>query len=177
MQTGENITIVPADIHTVAGMSDGGFGMAPLISGVAFLKTGYNTSTQVIVWQQNSKEEIVAYKDSIFDGSKFIRPKPITFQSLDDEFTIHGQLFIPPQLQNSNAAIIFTHGGKFYTIFLKRNNNKFLGPPRQMYSAFHYCIDYAQLYALNQYFATNGFIVLSINYRMGVGMQPSQILL
>jgi len=40
---------------------------------------------------------------------------------------------------------------------------------RQMYNAFHYCIDYAQLYSQNQYLAMKGFVVLSINYRMGVG--------
>lgn len=38
-----------------------------------------------------------------------------------------------------------------------------------MYAAFHYCSDYAGLYALNQYFASQGIAVLSINYRSGVG--------
>jgi len=38
-----------------------------------------------------------------------------------------------------------------------------------MYCAFHFVSDYADLYAINQYLALNGFVVLSINYRSGIG--------
>merc|ERR1712194_1000808 len=75
--------------------------------------------------------------------------------SLDGFYTLHAQLFLPKNgtRKGRGPAVIFTHGG----------------PPRQMYAAFHYCSDYAQEYALNQYFQYQGFAVLSINYRSGVG--------
>jgi hypothetical protein len=37
------------------------------------------------------------------------------------------------------------------------------------YPAFHYDLDYAQLYAQNQFYANRGYVVLSINYRGGPG--------
>ena len=49
--------------------------------------------------------------------------------------------------------MIFTHGGS----------------ERQMYAAMHYAGDYASLYTQNQFLVSRGFVVLSVNYRGGVG--------
>jgi dipeptidyl aminopeptidase/acylaminoacyl peptidase len=87
--------------------------------------------------------------------------------SVDDDgsgggYMISGQLFWPSDTALAKLgvaagaklpAIVFTHGG----------------PMRQMYAAWHYSNDYAQLYGLNQWLANKGFVVLSLNYRMGVG--------
>jgi dipeptidyl aminopeptidase/acylaminoacyl peptidase len=43
------------------------------------------------------------------------------------------------------------------------------GPPRQMLLGWHYMMYYANAYAVNQYLASRGFIVLSVNYRLGIG--------
>src|SRR5439155_24277706 len=43
------------------------------------------------------------------------------------------------------------------------------GPPRQMLLGWHYSDYYSNAYALNQYLASRGFIVLSVNYRLGIG--------
>jgi dipeptidyl aminopeptidase/acylaminoacyl peptidase len=43
------------------------------------------------------------------------------------------------------------------------------GPPRQMLLGWHYMGYYSNAYAVNQYLATHGFIVLSVNYRLGIG--------
>ena len=45
-------------------------------------------------------------------------------------------------------AVVFAHGG----------------PPRQMLLGWHYRFYYANSYALNQYLASRGFVVLSVNY-------------
>lgn len=153
VSSGKNSTLFTGTMNSIAGMADAGFGMAPLgnSDSVAYLKTGYNTSTHVVLWQ-NGQEKVVSGMNG-FDGSTFVKPQPIQFESFDHAFTIHGQLFMPSHIEATNPAVVFTHGG----------------PMRQMYCAFHYGIDYSQLYALNQYLASKGYIVLSVNYRMGVG--------
>jgi dipeptidyl aminopeptidase/acylaminoacyl peptidase len=49
--------------------------------------------------------------------------------------------------------VIFVHGG----------------PPRQMLLGWHYSDYYANCYAMNQYLASRGFVVLSVNFRLGIG--------
>jgi len=49
-------------------------------------------------------------------------------------------------------GLIFTHGG----------------PIRQMLLGFHYMGYYHNAYAENQYLASRGFAVLSVNYRLGI---------
>ena len=43
------------------------------------------------------------------------------------------------------------------------------GPPRQMLLGWHYSSYYSNAYALNQYLADQGFVVISVNYRLGIG--------
>jgi len=82
-----------------------------------------------------------------------VTPRQVTFRSADG-LTIHGQLFEPPrQSGGRKPAVVYLHGG----------------PPRQMLLGWHYSDYYANAYALNQYLASRGFIVLSVNYRLGIG--------
>jgi dipeptidyl aminopeptidase/acylaminoacyl peptidase len=87
-----------------------------------------------------------------FPSASLVTPKQVIFQS-DDGLTLHGQLFLPP---NSKGKIIpglvFMHGG----------------PIRQMMLGFHYMDYYHNAYAENQYLASRGYAVLSVNYRLGV---------
>ncbi|HEV8380864.1 MAG TPA: prolyl oligopeptidase family serine peptidase [Gemmatimonadales bacterium] len=85
--------------------------------------------------------------------ARLITPKQVVFRSADG-FTIHGQLFEAPGASGRpKPAIVYVHGG----------------PPRQMLLGWHYSDYYSNAYALNQYLASRGFIVLSINYRLGIG--------
>ena len=88
-----------------------------------------------------------------FPGGQFVEPKKVTFTT-PDGFTIHGQLFDKPDNSGKRKpAIIFVHGG----------------PPRQMLLGWSYMFYYANSYAVNQYLAAHGFVVLSVNYRLGIG--------
>jgi dipeptidyl aminopeptidase/acylaminoacyl peptidase len=80
-------------------------------------------------------------------------PKRVVFRSLDGT-AVHGQLFKSSgNASTPKAAVIFVHGG----------------PPRQMLLGWHYMGYYANAYAVNQYLAAHGFVVLSVNYRLGIG--------
>src|SRR5438552_16410241 len=81
-----------------------------------------------------------------------VTPKQVVFRSADG-LTIHGQLFEAPGGGSRKPAIVYVHGG----------------PPRQMLLGWHYSDYYSNAYALNQYLASRGFIVLSVNYRLGIG--------
>ncbi len=91
-----------------------------------------------------------------------VTPRQVTFTA-PDGVTVHGQLFEAPGGPARKPAIVYVHGG----------------PPRQMLLGWHYSDYYANAYASNQYLASRGFIVLSVNYRLGIGYgyefhQPAQ---
>jgi dipeptidyl aminopeptidase/acylaminoacyl peptidase len=67
----------------------------------------------------------------------------------------HGQLFLPPGggATTRHPAVVFMHGG----------------PIRQMLAGWHYMDYYSNAYGMNQYLASKGYVVLSLNYRSGIG--------
>ena len=85
-----------------------------------------------------------------FPSKQLVTPKQVIFKS-EDGLEIHGQLFVPAG-RSPGPALIFTHGG----------------PVRQMMLGFHYMYYYHNAYAMNQYLASQGYVVLSINYRLGI---------
>lgn len=85
-----------------------------------------------------------------FPSDKLVEPQIVTFRS-EDGLEIHGQLFVPRGRTQPGPALIFAHGG----------------PPRQMMPGFHYMYYYHNSYAMNQYLASQGHVVLSVNYRLG----------
>jgi dipeptidyl aminopeptidase/acylaminoacyl peptidase len=89
-----------------------------------------------------------------YPGAKFVTPQQVVFRS-PDGMMVHGQLFLPPgKSQNTkHPALLFFHGG----------------PYRQMLLGANPMGAYAYMYAENQYFASRGYIVLSVNYRGGTG--------
>jgi len=87
-----------------------------------------------------------------FPLNKYVTPKQVIFKS-PDGLSIHADLFEPTDGAAKHPAILFVHGG----------------PPRQMLLGWHYFDYYANAYASNQYLASLGFVVLSVNYRLGIG--------
>ncbi|HEY2482712.1 MAG TPA: prolyl oligopeptidase family serine peptidase, partial [Caulobacteraceae bacterium] len=87
-----------------------------------------------------------------YPAAKLIAPKPVTWTAPDGTL-VHGQLFQRPDGRALKPGVIFVHGG----------------PPRQMLLGWHYMDYYSNSYAVNQVLAANGFVVLSVNYRLGIG--------
>jgi dipeptidyl aminopeptidase/acylaminoacyl peptidase len=89
-----------------------------------------------------------------FPLAQLIVPARVTFQAADGT-RIHGQLFKSRDERPlaPKPGVIFVHGG----------------PPRQMLLGWHYMTYYSNAYAVNQYLAAHGFVVLSVNYRLGIG--------
>jgi dipeptidyl aminopeptidase/acylaminoacyl peptidase len=86
-----------------------------------------------------------------FPSKQLVTPKQVMFKS-EDGLEIHGQLFVPAGRTQAGPALIFLHGG----------------PIRQMMLGFHYMYYYHNAYAMNQYLASRGHVVLSVNYRLGI---------
>jgi dipeptidyl-peptidase-4 len=89
-----------------------------------------------------------------FPQSAHVTPE-IVITHAADGLEIHNQLFLPKDLKpgEKRPAVVFVHGG----------------PVRQMLPAYHYMQFYHWAYAYNEYLASQGYIVLSINYRSGIG--------
>jgi dipeptidyl aminopeptidase/acylaminoacyl peptidase len=86
-----------------------------------------------------------------FPEARLVTPKQVVFKS-EDGLEIHGQLFTPKTQKQRGPALIFTHGG----------------PIRQMLLGWHYMQYYYNAYGMNQYLASKGYTVLSVNYRLGI---------
>jgi dipeptidyl aminopeptidase/acylaminoacyl peptidase len=88
-----------------------------------------------------------------FPLQALVKPALVTFKAADG-LTIHGQLFqAKTRAVGKHPGLIFVHGG----------------PVRQMLPGWHYMDYYRNAYAMNQYLASRGFVVLSVNYRDGIG--------
>ena len=89
-----------------------------------------------------------------FPSSQLVQPQAIIFTTKDG-MKISGQLFLPKNHKagDKHPAAIFFHGGS----------------RRQMLLGFNYSDYYHKAYAMNQYLASQGYVVLAVNYRSGIG--------
>ena len=87
-----------------------------------------------------------------FPSARLVVPEQVIFKAADGT-EIHGQLFKPANASGKMPALVFMHGG----------------PPRQMLLGWHYMYYYHNSYAMNQHLASRGYLVLSVNYRSGIG--------
>ena len=85
---------------------------------------------------------------------ELVEPEQVIYRSADG-MPIHAQLFRPKNARagEKRPALVFVHGG----------------PTRQMMLGFHPMDFYHYSYAINQYLASKGYVVLSINFRSGIG--------
>jgi dipeptidyl aminopeptidase/acylaminoacyl peptidase len=83
-----------------------------------------------------------------------VEPQAVTLKAADG-FEFYNQLFLPKDIRpgERRPAMIFVHGG----------------PVRQMLLGYHYRHFYHMAYAVDQWLVSQGYIVLSVNYRSGVG--------
>jgi dipeptidyl aminopeptidase/acylaminoacyl peptidase len=88
-----------------------------------------------------------------FPADALVVPQPVTLTARDG-IVAHADLFLPPAgSAGRHPAVVFMHGG----------------PIRQMLLGWHYMDYYSNAYAMNQYLASRGYVVLSLNYRAGIG--------
>jgi dipeptidyl aminopeptidase/acylaminoacyl peptidase len=89
-----------------------------------------------------------------FPVRQLVAPEPVVFTAADG-LAVHAQLFLPPpgKRRAHGPAILFFHGG----------------PIREMLLGWHPMDAYTFMYAMNQYLADEGYVVLSVNYRGGIG--------
>ena len=83
-----------------------------------------------------------------------VEPTAVTTKAADGR-EVYNQLFLPKGLKpgEKRPALIFVHGG----------------PARQMLLGYHYMHFYHWSYGLNQWLANQGYVVMSVNYRSGIG--------
>ena len=86
--------------------------------------------------------------------SNLVDPEPVVFTATDG-MEIHGQLFLPTGDPPPGGwpGLLFLHGGS----------------RRQMLLGFHHRGYYHNAYSFNQYMASRGYAVLSVNFRSGIG--------
>lgn len=83
-----------------------------------------------------------------------VTPTNVTLTAADG-MKFNNQLFMPKDIRpgEKRPAIVFVHGG----------------PARQMLLGYHYLSFYHVFYAVNQWLQSQGYIVLSVNFRSGIG--------
>ncbi|HEY3639239.1 MAG TPA: prolyl oligopeptidase family serine peptidase [Rhizomicrobium sp.] len=122
---------------------------------VAFVAAGAQQPPEVAVSNLDGTHFDALERDAVpsdFPATQLITPKSVSFTAADG-MLVHGQLFQRSGGIENKPGIIFVHGG----------------PLRQMLLGWHYMGYYSNAYAVNQYLANHGFVVLSVNYRLGIG--------
>ena len=156
---------VPVDKAALEVLSDGtNLEWTPIVTGdskhIAFITTiGQQPPLPALVEIDKvhhfAKNLQILAKENVptdFPTSKLIVPEQVMFNA-PDGLNIHAQLFKGKGNNSNKPAIVYIHGG----------------PSRQMLLGWNYSEYYTNAYALNQYLASLGFTVLSVNYRMGIG--------
>ena len=130
---------------------------APLSSGrqLATISASWNMPNSVGVWEQAEQKIVYPMSRPGFPTAAHVEPQNVITHPADKAFDIPNQLFVPKDIKpgEKRPAMIFVHGG----------------PVRQMLLGYHYRYVYHQFFAVNQWLASKGYIVMSINYRSGVG--------
>ncbi|MGH8144739.1 MAG: S9 family peptidase [Rhodanobacteraceae bacterium] len=150
---------VPVDAAKPVALTSGvGLQWSPTVAGkdtIAFIEAGARHPPQVAVTHTNGSharmlQPTLLPKD--YPTAQLLIPQAVSFKAADGTL-IHGQLFRSNDASANQPGMIFVHGG----------------PPRQMLLGWHYMDYYSNSYAVNQYLASHGFTVLSVNYRLGIG--------
>ncbi len=125
-----------------------------ITNGIAYLHSSATRPAWPAFLRNNVSIDIAADLFPKDFPSDLVQPKAISVIASDGIKTT-ATIFLPNGYNATKKypAIIFLHGGS----------------RRQMLLGFNYSQYYSNAYALNQYFAQNEYIVLSLNYRSGIG--------
>jgi dipeptidyl aminopeptidase/acylaminoacyl peptidase len=125
-------------------------------SALFFLSSSYRQKAHPMLRLSSGKDQSLADESTPagFPAASLQKPQAVTITAADG-MRIHGQLFLPPDMKpgERHPALAFFHGGS----------------RRQMLLGFHYMYYYSNAFAMNQFLASQGYVVLSVNYRSGIG--------
>jgi dipeptidyl aminopeptidase/acylaminoacyl peptidase len=155
-----HLATVPVDHATPRVLTPGeGIEWSPVLTGdgrtLAYLGAGTQRPPLPMVMPAAGGAPRVLGEDRVpadFPSARLVVPRPVVIEAADGT-KVHAQLFERPGGGAKKPAIVFVHGG----------------PSRQMLLGWHYGDYYANAYATNQYLASRGYVVLSVNYRLGIG--------
>jgi len=151
-------------------VNTGGGTAQPITSGngVEMYPVMYDNGRQIAFFHSTARDPFLPFTASLdgsnmkplapqalprdFPSAKLVVPEQVILKAADG-WEIHGQLFKPANTSGKLPALVFMHGG----------------PSRQMLLGWHYLYYYHNSYAMNQYLASRGYLVLSVNYRSGIG--------
>jgi len=124
---------------------------------VAFLyATALHPTSIATVPANGGKIEVIAPETlpAEYPMDELVVPELVIVKA-PDGLEIPCQIFSPKDAKpgDKRPGVVYTHGG----------------PIRQMLLGWHYMEFYSEAYGINQYFANNGYVVISINYRSGIG--------
>lgn len=125
-------------------------------SALFFLSSSFHEKAHPMVRLSSGKTQGVADElmPTEFPAASLVKPQAVTITAADG-MVVHGQLFLPPNAKpgERHPALAFFHGGS----------------RRQMLLGFHYMYYYSNSFAMNEFLASQGYVVLSVNYRSGIG--------
>jgi len=155
-----HVVIVPVDKADPKVITPGkGLEWTPFVTGdgnhIAFISaTAQRPPLPAVLSITGETTKLLAEESipKIFPTAQLVTPKKVVFKA-PDGVEVHAQLFEATGGPAKKPAIVYVHGG----------------PPRQMLLGWHYSDYYTNAYAHNQYLASRGYIVLSVNYRLGIG--------
>lgn len=155
-----HIVKVPVDKAEPTVLTPGkGLEWTPLMTGdgqhIAFISaTPQRPPLPAVMATSGGTAKLVAEDrlPSDYPTAQLVTPTKVVYKA-PDGVVVHGQLFESKGGPAKKPAIIYVHGG----------------PPRQMLLGWHYSDYYTNAYSQNQYLASRGYIVLSVNYRLGIG--------
>ncbi|HYG61658.1 MAG TPA: prolyl oligopeptidase family serine peptidase [Thermoanaerobaculia bacterium] len=123
---------------------------------LAYLRSGARRQAHAVIQVGNGEPRELApgTVPAEFPEAALVEPEPVVFTS-GDGMRIHAQLFKPRDIRQGERrpALLFLHGGSH----------------RQMLLGWHYSGYYNNTYAMNQYLAGRGYLVLAVNFRAGTG--------
>jgi dipeptidyl-peptidase-4 len=124
---------------------------------VAFLyATAFHPTSIATVPSDGGEIDVIAPEilPAEYPMDELVTPELVVVKA-PDGLEIPCQLFLPKDAKSGDKrpGVVYTHGG----------------PIRQMLLGWHYMEFYSEAYGINQFFANNGYVVLSINYRSGIG--------
>jgi len=146
----------PGSVALTSGESLEWTPVAAAADRIAFVAAGPRQPPTVAISNLDGshRASLPAATNAEFPLAQLVAPKQVTFKAADGTL-VHGQLFDKDNAKpgDRKPGVIFLHGG----------------PPRQMLLGWSYMEYYSNGYAVNQYLAAHGFVVLSVNYRLGIG--------